>query len=408
MALGKVAASAVKICRVGLKGKKASAKFIRSLANDTSNIMKKKKVVDDVIKIKTKSGKILKLEITPANEADMQKVLNSFANRMNLNSKPLLKSEINELRNFNAKITENAMFNISKHMKGKSISSLTENYVGKKERLIQEYAKIDNPKLLERLKMAKNPEQMTQILLQEEYAGFLKFDKIVSKSGLKHSTLEVEQLANSTVASRTKFIMAREKAMYVPSTNPQVIAIENILKEQYGAKLVSLKDDVNMAKEVLKAYEIAAKNGVKLPKNVIVSDFMFANGEHLKDTILLASRQSRIMSMDISQHALKGLPGEQLSNFQKNFMRLPNRNQFSTSSDYHVPLHEIMHGEHSSLAAFSMKKIPARYESAKNNVSAYSALSGTHETFTELNTKRLIDGLNPQEQELYNYLNILS
>lgn len=406
MVIGKIAASAAKLCRTTTKVEKSGSKFIRSLTSDTTKVAEKKKVTDSIIRIKTESGKVLNFKLKPGSEENSEKILELLAGKMSFNSKPLLKNEIRELRKINTTISENAMMNISKYMKGKSIVSLTENFATKKERLIQEFAKTNNAELIARLKTAKTPEQMTKILLQEEFSGFLKLEKIVAKAGLKQSTLEFEQLANSTKSARNNFIMAREKAMHVPSTEPQVIAIENILKEQYGAKFVSLKNDVDMAKQVLKAYEIAAKNGVKVPKNVIVSDFMFANGEHLDGTILLASQNSKEMGCIISNSVINGMPKAALKTFQKNFRRMPNTSQFSTTSDCHVPLHEIMHGEHSSLIAFSMKKIPARYESARNNVSAYSALSGTHETFTELNTKRLIDGLNPQEQELYNYLDI--
>lgn len=168
--------------------------------------------------------------------------------------------------------------------------------------------------------------------------------------------------------------------MHAPSKNPKVIAIENILKEQYGCKFVSLKDNEELARKVLKAYETAEKNGVKTPKNVVVSDFMFAGGENVfNDTILLNRYQ-------------RGL--------REGFL--------STNSDFHVPLHEIMHGTHPKLVSFSSKKIPSELRGAKNELYISSKNAPTHDIFTELNTKRLIDGLNPQEQALFDYLNIFA
>lgn len=94
---------------------------------------------------------------------------------------------------------------------------------------------------------------------------------------------------------------------------------------------------------------------------------------------------------------------------------LLNRNQHtlcegltSTNSDFHVPLHEILHSTHPKLVSFSLKKIPSELMGVKNELSLYSKNAQTLETFTELNTKRLIEGLNQQEQALFDYLNIFA
>ena len=63
-----------------------------------------------------------------------------------------------------------------------------------------------------------------------------------------------------------------------------------------------------------------------------------------------------------------------------------------------------MHGTHLPLNAFANKKIPAKFMSTKDNLSLYSALSKTHETFTELATKKSLIGLNADETRLLEYL----
>lgn len=275
---------------------------------------------------------------------------------------------------------------LSRKISSQGVSALTDDFVLKKQRLIQELSKVCDKNVLARIEKAQTPEQLAKILAEQDAGGIVKMSKglisskVLDKSGklVKPMTLAQEQAIYQQKCARAEFILAREKALHVPSRNPRVIAIENILKEQYGVKFASLKDNEVLAKQVLKAYETAAKNGVEVPKNVIVSDFMFANGENLfNGTILLNS----------SQRALR-------------------QGFTSTTSEFHVPLHEIMHGEQPKLISFNMKKIPSRFQEVKQNLSGYSAKAGTHETFTELNTKRLIDGLNPQEQELYNYLNL--
>ena len=265
-----------------------------------------------------------------------------------------------------------------------------EDFVAKKQKLIRELSKVCDKSVIARIEKADNPEQLAKILAEQEYMPIGKYakyiidGKFVKKSNpdqvVKPLSLEMEQIQYQQRIIKGNFTLAREKAMHVPSKNPKVIAIENILKEQYGCKFVSLKDNEELARKVLKAYEIATKNGVKTPKNVIASDFMVAEGENFFNGTILLNR---------NQHTLC-----------EGFM--------STSSDFHVPLHEILHNTHPKLVSFSWKKIPSELMWVKNELSIYSKNAQTHETFTELNTKRLIEGLNPQEQALFDYLNIFA
>lgn len=265
-----------------------------------------------------------------------------------------------------------------------------EDFAGKKQKLINELSKVCDKSVIARIEKAENPEQLAKILAERdlsifrEYSRYLLKGEFINESKpdklLKNFTLEMEQVQYKLRTQRGKFILARERAMHVSSKNPKVIAIENILKEQYGCKFVSLKDNEELARKVLKAYETAVKNGVKTPKNVIVSDFMFAEGENLFNGTILLNRSQRSL--------------------REGFL--------STNSDFHVPLHEIMHGTHPKLVSFSHKKIPSELMGVKNGLSLYSKKAQTHETFTELNTKRLIEGLNPQEQALFDYLNIFA
>ena len=267
---------------------------------------------------------------------------------------------------------------------------LIENFAGKKQKLINELSKVCDKSVIGRIEKADNPEQLAKILAEQEYMPIGKYakymidGKFVKKSNpdqvVKPLSLEIEQIQYQAKNRRGNFILARERAMHVPSKNPKVIAIENILKEQYGCKFVSLKDNEELARKVLKAYETAAKNRIKTPKNVIASDFMVAEGENFFNGTILLNR---------NQHTLC-----------EGFM--------STNSGFHVPLHEILHNTHPKLVSFFWKKIPSELMGVKNELSIYSKNAPTHETFTELNTKRLIDGLNSQEQALFDYLNIFA
>lgn len=283
------------------------------------------------------------------------------------------------------KLTKSGTKSLVSRMQPKAESALTQDFLLKKQKLIQELSKVGDKNHIAQIEQARTPEQLAKVLLTKDVSEMSNISILAIKEGVmtpmgklskKFMPLNFEQMLEVQRIKRTEYILARERALHVPSQNPQVIAIENILKEQYGAKFVSLKDNEALAKQILKAYEIAAKNGVKLPKNVVVSDFMLANGENLTHTILLNSDNR---------------------SFTKGFC--------STESDFHVPLHEIMHGEHPNLISFMLKKIPEKYLKTQKALSEYAG-KNCAETFTELNTKRLINGLNKDEQALYDYLNV--
>ncbi len=281
---------------------------------------------------------------------------------------------------------------LSEHLHpASSLRFLEADFQTYKQRLLRDFEGIVDKDILNRIAKSTNPEQLKNILIKQDISLIKDFsNQLVNKGAIsnlnkppKRFTLELEQMVDKFQLNKRNVILAREKALHVPSKNPQVIAIENILKEQYGCKFVSLKDNETYAKLILKAFEVAKKNNCNLPRNVIVTDFTgmgIANGERVKDVIMFNPTKSAKMSEGFG----------------------------STNSDFHIPLHEIIHGDHLPFLAFSHKKLPQSMIGTKRTLSGYSAGSLTHETFVELKTKKLIDGLNAEETELYNYLNFLS
>ena len=271
-------------------------------------------------------------------------------------------------------------------MERKATRKLTEDFASKKQRLLQELQNVCDKSVIARIEKADTPEKLAKILVKQDLIFYETWLKQILKGSAKFNknrtlsstSLQMEQLLYEAKVKRAEFVLARERALHVPSQNQQVIAIENILKEQYGVKFVSLKDNETLARNVLRACETASKNGIEIPKNIISSDFLHVCGEHYPNSTILLKPNPYIV------------PG-----------------RISTSADYHIPLHEILHGEQLELVAFNFKKIPTEFLPVKQNLSGYSAKSSTHETFVELYTKKLVDGLNPEEEKLFNYLNIL-
>ena len=327
-----------------------------------------------------------------------------------LSDNPGLKSiERDNLLRVQHQFTMDMITNIGKYSKGLSVKSVSQNFQLAKKRLLKEMANILSAEKLKRIECAKTPEELTNILFTEEWSSY-KILKKIEKSVPKGKTLlETEQIDYAARIQRGKFIIAREKALSAPSTNKRVIEIETILREKYGVEFVSLKDDEQMAENILKAFETAKKENILLPKNVVISDFMVANGERIstENTILIASQDAIRIQPEISRNAQKILTKEQREILML-AQYLPSKSMFSTNAPEHLPLHEIMHGTHPMLNAFGNKKIPSYMIPAKENLSLYSAISKTHETFTELATKKSIQGLSKEETELYNYLNFYS
>ena len=284
------------------------------------------------------------------------------------------------------KMSKNQLNMYNKRMRHRIQASLTENFDTKKAKLVEEYLRIGEKDLSKHISKAKTPEQLSKILTKHDVGEISKIAKInsniIHESGQVKSatTLELEQTIYNEKMYRGKLVLAREKALHIASKNPKVIAIENILKEQYGCKFVSLKDNELIANRILKAYETAHKNGAPLPKNVIVSDNIFVEGENLfNGTILLNSNPITL-----------------------------GKGYCSTGADYHSVLHEILHSSHPNIVSYSIKKIPKELMGVKNDLSMYSKISQTHETFVELNTKRMIEGLTPKEQQLFEHLNFFA
>jgi len=324
-----------------------------------------------------------------------------FQNASGISSKKMRK-----LQEIQEKMTMKALTNIGRYIES-PIKSLEIDFVSRKAQILKEMKGICTPEQFQRLEKADTPEKMTKFLFSEEFKPYHKIFAIEKELPKGKMLLEYEQMAQAAAKKRQCFIVAREMGMHIPSTKPEVIKIENILKEKYGVEFVSLKDDEKMANAVLKAFEIADKRKVPLPKKVFISDFMAAYGENLycEDAIILASNAAEDNLMGITLKAMAEMPKNEIEILQNNARFLPNLNQFSTDEFAHIPLHEIFHNLQLKLGAYGLKKIPSSMRKTKEKLSLYSALAPTNETFVELKTKEALVGLNEEEQILERFLN---
>lgn len=193
------------------------------------------------------------------------------------------------------------------------------------------------------------------------------------------------------------------------SKKPEVVAIEKTLREQYGVKLALLNNDLIEAQKILKAVQTAKEKGGNIPNEIIVTNYTYGSAQHLyrsdgTSTILYPSTQARILGKSSKIRANLSASIQQTIAKWREFCQF--KGFGSTNSPIHTEMHEIMHQTHTPLYAFKTKKIPNKFMPTVRKLSAYSASKSeaAHEVYTELATKKVLEGLEPDEAELFKFL----
>lgn len=287
----------------------------------------------------------------------------------------------------------------------------------KKEQLLKILSEFGVPKnALSQIKNAKR--------LDELFASIINFPRFLVKKILpkpkpqpknKHSTsLQEEQ----NIYKFRNLLTACRREMYTTfskkSTDPEVIKIENILKEKYGVQNASLGDDLELGQRLLQAVKLAKSKGIKIPNEFIVTPFTLGGGELMKlpkngeeiCTVLLPPTLIRQRALQIIDYVFDTMPRSMRQSFEKwqNFCGF--RRNGSTSSPMHMEIHEMMHQTHPFFEAFAIKKIPNKFLPTVRKLSRYSAMNEKNnwEIYTELATKKVLEGLEPDEAELFKFL----
>ena len=287
----------------------------------------------------------------------------------------------------------------------------------KKEQLLKILSEFGVPKnALSQIKNAKS--------LGELFASIINFPRFLAKKTLpkqkpqlknKHSiSLQEEQ----NIYKFRNFLTACRREMYTTfskkSTNAEVIKIETILKEKYGVQNASLGDDLELAQRLLQAVKLAKSKGIKIPDEFIVTPFtlgagefmrLFKNGEEIR-TVLLPPTSIRQRSLQIIDKIFNTMPPNIKQSYEKWQKFCGFKTHGSTNSPMHMEIHEMMHQTHPLLTAFGIKKIPNKFMPTVRKLSRYSAINEKNnwEIYTELATKKVLEGLEPNEAELFKFL----
>lgn len=159
-------------------------------------------------------------------------------------------------------------------------------------------------------------------------------------------------------------------------TDKEVLKIKNELQQKYGIEELYCDNNIEFAKSCKEIFELLSKNGIKIPKIVIgnAQEDLFCGWN---------AKTSKGQSIVVNSDSNASIFGFNLK---------------------HVIVHEILHTTQPNTLAFKTKMIPEEMIETANNVSDYAAGNLALEVHCELYTKKLLKGLSPEEEKLFNYL----
>lgn len=159
-------------------------------------------------------------------------------------------------------------------------------------------------------------------------------------------------------------------------TDKEVLKIKKELQQKYDIEELYCDNNIEFAQNCKKVFEIISKNGIKIPKIVIgnAQEDLFC-GWNAKTS----QGEAIIVNPDLDNMAF----------------------EFDLK---HLIAHEILHTTQPMTLAFRTKMIPEEMQETANNVSEYAAGNFALEVHCELYTKKLLEGLSPEEEKLFNYL----
>lgn len=159
-------------------------------------------------------------------------------------------------------------------------------------------------------------------------------------------------------------------------TDKEVLQIKQELQQKYGIEKLYCDNNIEFAKCCKEAFKILNENGINIPKIIIGNAqqdlFGGLNAKTSKEQVVV----------------VKSNPNTSIFDFDLK----------------HVIIHEILHTTQPRTLAFKTRVIPEDMIETANNVSDYAAGNTALEVHCELYTKKLLEGLSPEEEKLFNYL----
>lgn len=283
--------------------------------------------------------------------------------------------------------------------------NISKDFLGKKQQLLAHFSPKGDATFYQQIQSTNNATELAKLIENMQTKLLLlggTYKKQLIETTDKAKINKLRELYLKYYYEFTEVAIKIQKSLANKSTKPKAIAIEEQL-QNYGFNFVAIGDDISQGKKLLKACEIWKKSGNKMPDNIIVSDTIpmtFASGQCLRDmnnetTILISTSSNKITTKGDRDDRLKTL----LINWLKPKNKIPPK---STSSNYHVPIHEFSHSIQSQSIVEQRFCLPENYKTVASKVSQYGNAS-LEELYAELKTKSILKP-NKMSQDEWNLL----
>lgn len=285
---------------------------------------------------------------------------------------------------FNTNFSQNLCRSVSF---GKSEDTFCSDFSKEKKSLIE---KLKNNKLvskehLQEIAQAQDKEELENSIEWMAESACRKNDDVLlncvnweDSVKKQKTTLTLEKHLNKIKNNQFREVLSLFKTVAHKDIDPEVVKIKNNLIQNYGLKCVCLDNNLEYSKLCLESMKVLKKKNFPLPDQIILSRYLSDNGFSAN----IDGRPTIFLN-----------PETEFDSWMA-----------STESPLHCIIHEAVHCTQPDLLVFNIKKIPSRFTETVENLSTYAEGNFAQEVHAELVTKRLLDKLSPDEEELLKYL----
>ncbi len=316
----------------------------------------------------------------------------------------------------------NALEDLNKNYPNKGVELLSENFDTKKQKLVDFVLKYypNNKKLIKTLQDTVSPEIMYKHI-RNMADNIYNYDAAKVESIAKQITPKIQEQKTrvfrnfevlkeslNTSQKTAEMILDFQKILLKPTNDFRIKNIEKVLKKQYGMQYVHL-DNIKDAENILETAKIAVKNNIPVPNAVIVTPYL---NHSLKGQNIIGKNGQRMILINptddiktIKDFVKKCKPEKEVKDAYSCYQQTMLMNNYATKNPLHLYLHEFVHSE--KPLSYTGKKISKGYQDTIDKLSDYARKmfnQANEEVRTELRTKEILEGLNPDESALLNYL----
>lgn len=292
------------------------------------------------------------------------------------------------------------------------VEDLSNSFRRKKSDLMV-FCEANNIDYLSQVRSAGSPEEMCGIV---KNLFMLCTNKAYETSGLKaicdkgiRETPEYFETLYKCQQIDGDLQLQLQKIILSPPKNKDILALENLIKKKFGTDFVYVRD-IEHGKQILEALEIAQRENLPIPQNIIVSPFfnekVTTAGQHFSHT---NGQQTICIKADVEKEIINTIEDNDIRLFHKAnclMNRIEQENDYtSTSHPLHTILHEIIHGEKKVRRKITLIEKFKTFISKLSGYAKENAMSGNfEETRVELRTKEILDKLNCEEKEFLDFI----